>query len=258
MNKEVLFIAVFIQDLVGKTCQRSTLITRGWARALGPKRGLQYQASHRHHWRGSLHCTNCPGPSGVEPLGPCEERMNRHSEELGFRSHSLTWVCSLGRECLHPCLSESLDLCFWGCILVQLLFFDSNTCRVFSCHFPASNLWHCGFTLLEDQVCITQAAFRVPVSVMPRNTYFCFSVAHCTFSLLCFSTCRPFLFAESIFLLLPLSLFTGPHLEITYSCFMTQIKFYLLCETLLGWAPPTSLQGGNKYPEQTSLVTFLI
>ena len=58
-----------------------------------------------------------------------------------------------------------------------------------------------------------------------------------------------------------LSLFTGPHLEITSSCFMAQIKFYLLCEPFPGWAPIYLLAGRTKlpeHPEETSRVTFII
>ena len=58
-----------------------------------------------------------------------------------------------------------------------------------------------------------------------------------------------------------LSLFTGPHLEITSSCFMAQIKFYLLCKPFPGWAPIYLLAGRTKlpeHPEETSPVTFII
>ena len=90
------------------------------------------RASPRHHWWGSLHYPNCPGPSGTESLGPCEEQMNRLGEELGFRSRSLIWMRSLGRECLHSCP-------FWapGSLLLRL-------------HFgPTANLWYMLCVLLS-------------------------------------------------------------------------------------------------------------
>lgn len=87
----------FIQEGVERPCQRSTLSTCEWANALGPRREIAMSEPITSTIGECLLLPKVPGPTGAWCPRLWLEQRNRHGEELGLRSHSLTWMSSLDR-----------------------------------------------------------------------------------------------------------------------------------------------------------------